>query len=237
MNDTLHSATILIIEDDASLTACMSDALRQRSFSVQSVSDGYVAKSIVMKQTVDLVILDLTLPGADGREVLDSIRSHNPFLPVLLISGRLAIDERVGCLEQGADDFLPKPFSLAELVARVSSLLRRSNQQQTVRFGEIRLDRMSRRVSSNGQSVDLTHREYLLLQFLIENAGHIVTRAELLKSVWGLGFDPKTNIVDVYMTYLRKKLDPSDASRYIRTHRGKGYEFVTKADRVFGAAG
>lgn len=222
------SVNILLIEDDPNLSACVADALKLRGFTVQTISDGYVAKSVVTKDVVDLIILDLGLPGYDGRDVLDCIRANNPFVPVLLMSGRAAVDERVGCFEQGADDFLPKPFSLAELAARTDALLRRCSRAQILRFEDLSVDMATRRLTMGARSEELTQKEFLLLQHLSENAGRIVSRSDLLRRVWGMNFDPSTNVVDVYVTYLRKKLDPCNPMRFIKTHRGKGYEWTVK---------
>ena len=217
---------ILVIEDDASLAGCVKEALEARGYSVSVVPDGQVAKNLVMNEGVDLVILDLTLPGADGHEVLQSIRAKNASIPVLLMSGRGAVEEKVGCFEEGADDFVPKPFALAELCARVDAHLKRAKRQMFLELKGLRLDLVTRRLLKDGQSVDLTAREFLLLEYLAKNAGQVISRIQLLKAVWGMNFDPRTNVVDVYINYIRKKLDPSNPFRYIRTHRHRGYEFA-----------
>lgn len=217
---------ILVIEDDLALAGVVKEALEEQGYSAHIVPDGQVAKNLMVNDNVDLIILDLTLPGADGHEVLQSVRSRNPSVPVLLMSGRSALEERIGCFQEGADDFLPKPFAIVELCARVHAILKRCKQNRILEVNGLRLDLVSRRLLKKGLSVDLTAREFLLLEHMAKKPGHIISRLELLKAVWGMDFDPRTNVVDVYVNYLRKKLDPANPYKYIRTHRNRGYEFA-----------
>jgi DNA-binding response OmpR family regulator len=174
----------------------------------------------------DLVVLDLGLPRLDGVAILRSVRTRKPSMPILVLTGRTRVEERVHCLDLGADDFLSKPFSFSELSARIRALLRRSRlpSESVLTVEDLKLDRVERRVERAGRRVELTSKEFALLEYMMRNAGRRVTRAMIIEHVWNLSFDTCTNVVDVYVNYLRRKIDDGFALRLIHTIRGVGYE-------------
>ncbi len=184
------------------------------------------AESLVGEADFDLVILDLVLPKIDGLEVLKEIRVHKPSLPVLILSGLARVEDRVKGLDLGADDYLTKPFSFSELSARVRTLLRRTpiGSGVILRVEDLELDRVERAVRRAGRRIELTPREFALLEYLMRNAGRCVTRAMIVEHVWNFSFDTMTNVVDVYINYLRKKVDQDAANRLIHTVRAVGYQ-------------
>jgi DNA-binding response OmpR family regulator len=172
------------------------------------------------------VVLDLNLPKMDGVAVLQALRPTKPQLPVLVLTARSRVEDRVSCLDSGADDVLIKPFSFTELAARVRALLRRGRPVADVvlRIADLELNRVERRVERAGKRVDLTSKEFSLLEYLMRNAGRRITRTMIIEHVWNLSFDTATNVVDVYINYLRRKIDDGHAPRLIHTVRGVGYE-------------
>jgi DNA-binding response OmpR family regulator len=219
------SARILIVEDDVSLGKFLSRALKQKCFSVEVSLDGEAAWEALQNSTYDLVILDLNLPGMDGMELLKRVRLTQPALPLLVLTARNRTEDLVLALEQGADDCLIKPFSLLELLARIGGLLRRgsSSAVSSSKIGNLSIDREQHRVVRGERIIDLTPREFAILECLMDNAGKTVSRAALMRDVWNIPFDPTTNIVDVYMKYLRDKIDIEGEVKLLRTVRGVGY--------------
>jgi len=219
------SARILIVEDDVSLGKFLSRALKQKLFSVEISLDGEVAWEALQNSIYDLVILDLNLPRMDGMELLKRVRLTQPALPLLVLTARNRTEDMVLALEQGADDCLIKPFSLLELLARIGGLLRRgsSSAVSSSKIGNLSIDREQHRVVRGERTIDLTPREFAILECLMDNAGKTVSRASLMRDVWNIPFDPTTNIVDVYMKYLRDKIDIEGEVKLLRTVRGVGY--------------
>jgi DNA-binding response OmpR family regulator len=217
---------ILVVEDDKPVASFVRRGLESEQYAVDLAWDGEDAQSLVGEANFDLVILDLILPKIDGLEVLKKIRSRKPSPPVLILSGRAAVEDRVKGLDLGADDYLTKPFSFSELSARVRALLRRPPNPLGIvlRVEELELDRAERVVRRAGRRVDLTPREFALLEYLMRNAGRCVTRAMIIEHVWNFSFDTMTNVVDVYINYLRKKIDQGFESKLIHTVRNVGYE-------------
>jgi DNA-binding response OmpR family regulator len=174
----------------------------------------------------DLLILDLNLPGLDGLGVLKSLRQRKPSLPVMILTARSRVEDRVQCLDMGADDYLVKPFSFLELSARARALLRRCHlpSESVLAVRDLRLDRVERRVERSGRRIDLTTKEFALLEYLMRNVGRRLTRAMIIEHVWNLTFDSTTNVVDVYINYLRRKVDDGFPFPLIHTVRGVGYE-------------
>jgi two-component system copper resistance phosphate regulon response regulator CusR len=174
----------------------------------------------------NLMVLDLNLPQIDGVSVLRSLHSAKPNLPIVVLTARSRVEDRVKCLDAGADDYLIKPFAFAELAARIRVLLRRGRlpSESVLTFADLTLDRIERRVHRAGKRIELTTKEFALLECLMRNVGHRVTRAMILESVWNLASDTNTNVVDVYVNYLRKKVDGAATHRLIHTVRGVGYE-------------
>jgi len=217
---------ILVVEDDASLASLLRKGLEAEHYAVDVASDGDDARWLASENDFDLMILDLNLPKMDGIAVLHLVRPQKPSLPVLVVTGRSRIEDRVHSLDCGADDCLTKPFSYTELSARVRALLRRHpvTREAVLRVADLELNRVERWVKRAGKRIELTAKEFGLLEYLLRNAGHRVTRAMIVEHVWNLSFDTGTNIVDVYINYLRKKIDAGFTPRLIHTVRGVGYE-------------
>jgi DNA-binding response OmpR family regulator len=221
---------VLVVEDDPALAVFLQKGLMLEGHEVDRVSDGDAALETAAQQAPDLVVLDLGLPRRDGTEVLEILRRDFPSSLVLVLTGRSKVDERVRCLDLGADDFVLKPFSFHELMARCRALLRRRDRfaDPMLRFGGVELNRMERTVSYEGSWVELTAKEFALLEFLMLRRGASCSRAELLTEVWRSTTEAGTNVVDVYITYLRKKLaaahpDEDVWTSAIETVRGVGY--------------
>ncbi len=217
---------ILVAEDDAPLAEFLNQRLQQERFTVQVVSDGAEAQRLVSDQVYDLVILDLNLPGAAGLDVLQEIRSKKPDLPVVILTGSGMVEERVRGLDAGADDYLAKPFVFAELAARIRAVLRRGNRhaRAVLRVEDLELERVTRTVRRDNHNIELSPREFALLEFLMCHEGQPVSRTAIVEQVWKIHFDPITNIVDVYINYLRRKVDSGYSRALIRTIRGVGYQ-------------
>jgi len=219
---------ILVVEDDPRMAMLLARALRETGYAVDVVADGNHAIEHASFGTYDLMILDIMLDGPDGFIVCRSVRQGESNLPILMLSARSEIQDRVRGLEQGADDYLPKPFAVEELRARVGALLRRRSlpPQITLKVGDIRLDRGKRSVEVRGRLVELTAKEYSLLEYILLNRGRIVTRREIAEHVWDEHFDPFSNLIEVYIGRLRQKIDafskPGEAS-FLTTRRGEGY--------------
>jgi DNA-binding response OmpR family regulator len=217
---------ILVAEDDAPLADFLCQQLQQEQFSVQVVSDGIAAQQLASDQSYDLVLLDLTLPGAQGLDVLRVIRSKKPDLPVLIVTGANKVEERVRGLDAGADDYVAKPFDFSELSARIRAVLRRGSRSQraVLQIEDLQLDRMAHAVRRGGHELALSPKEFALLELLMRNEGRPVSRAAIIAEVWKLNLDTMTNVVDVYINYLRRKVDFGSDRTLIRTIRGVGYQ-------------
>jgi DNA-binding response OmpR family regulator len=200
--------------------------LVQEQFAVQLASDGIEAQRLAANQAFDLVTLDLNLPGAAGLEVLRSIRSRKPDLPVMVMTGSSVVEERVRGLDAGADHYVAKPFAFAELAARIRAVLRRGNRpaNSVLTVADLAVDRVNHTVHRGGHNIDLSPKEFALLEFLMRHAGQPVTRTSIVEQVWKLNFDTTTNVVDVYINYLRRKVDIGYDHALIRTVRGVGYQ-------------
>jgi DNA-binding response OmpR family regulator len=215
---------LLIAEDDKALGLFLSRGLEADGHRVHLVHDGGTAIAAFRQDLPDLTILDLNMPVRDGEQVLDEVRLVDTDLPVLVLTARQEVDTRVRCLDHGADDLMIKPFSLHELRARCRVLLRRKREAKLMlRVGDLELDRMEHSARRCGESIELTNKEFALLERLLLNRGQCVTRVELLESVWNFEPAQTTNIVDVYINYLRRKLKDPAPGRLIRTVRGQGY--------------
>ena len=218
-------ARILIAEDDPLIGAFLEKGLRANGYSTFLADDGEKAQSLSLTDEFDLLILDMGLPQREGFQVLQDLRSRGKKLPVLVLTGRSERDV-VMCLKAGADDYMRKPFHFDELLARVQTRLRSKGTAETnvLEAGEIRVDLRSRRTTVNGRAVELTAREFALLETLLRHAGQVLSRGQLLSNVWGYSFDPTSNVVDVYVNSLRKKL----GGDVIETVRGAGYRLQTR---------
>ena len=215
---------ILIVEDEPGIASFLEKGLRAEGFTTMIVEDGISAAEIARDDSFDLLILDLGLPGKDGREVLTEIRRRGERMPVIILTARKSIQDTVGGLEGGADDYVTKPFSFQEVLARVRVRLRDTpaTDSTVLEAGEIRLDLRTRKASVDGRDIDLSAREFALAETLMEHPGQVLSREQLLSHVWGYDFAPGSNVVDVYVGYLRRKLGDDT----IQTVRGMGYRFV-----------
>ena len=216
---------ILIAEDDLPVAKFLSSSLAAEQYEVRIAPSGNDVLRMIEDGPCDLLVLDLNLPGKSGLEVLRDVRSVKRRLPVLILTGNARVEDRVGGLDSGADDYLTKPFAFSELSARVRALLRRSDLpfDPVLRSLDLELDRVQRTVRRNGCPIDLTPKEFALLEYLMLNAGKNVSRSTIIQEVWKISSDTMTNVVDVYINYLRKKIDAGAPQRLIHTVRGAGY--------------
>jgi DNA-binding response OmpR family regulator len=218
---------ILVIEDEPAIADFLERGLRAEGYSVICVGDGEAGEAVVKAEDVALVILDVMLPGKDGFAVLEEIRRENTTLPVLLLSARDQVRDKVQGLDKGATDYVTKPFSFDELVARVRAHLRLPSQAQTtvLEAGGVTVELLERRVTRAGSDVSLSTREFDLLVYFMRHANQVLSREQILSAVWGYSFDPGTNVVDVYVGYLRRKLSGTGGPAPIDTLRSLGYRF------------
>jgi two-component system response regulator QseB len=216
---------ILIAEDEPRLASFLEKGLRSNGFVTSVAEDGTKASMMARDDEFDLLVLDLGLPGKDGTEVLRELRASGQRMPVIILTARDDVSDKVGGLEGGADDYVTKPFRFEELLARVRARLRdeRTVERTVLRAGSVVLDLRTRRAATDGRTVDLTAREFTMLEVLIRHAGQVLSREQLLSHVWGYDYDPGSNVVDVYIGYLRRKL----GSNSIETVRGMGYRLIT----------
>ena len=216
---------ILIAEDEPRLASFLEKGLRSNGFVTSVAEDGVKASMMARDDEFDLLVLDLGLPGKDGTEVLRELRASGQRMPVIILTARDDVSDKVVGLEGGADDYVTKPFRFEELLARVRARLRdeRTVERTVLRAGTVVLDLRTRRAATDGRTVDLTAREFTMLEVLIRHAGQVLSREQLLSHVWGYDYDPGSNVVDVYIGYLRRKL----GSNSIETVRGMGYRLIT----------
>jgi two-component system copper resistance phosphate regulon response regulator CusR len=216
---------LLLVEDDRKLAGFVARGLRAEHFAVDVAADGIEGQRYLDTYAYDLLILDLALPRLSGGQLLKRIRLHRSMLPVLVLTARDATEDKVAQFEAGADDYLTKPFDFAELVVRVRALLRRTPVQRTdaLRIADLELDRSTQQVRRGGRRIELTAKEYALLEYLMSSAGRVFSRAMILEHVWDQSFEGVTNIVDVYVRYLRRKIDDPFPVHLIHTVRGVGY--------------
>jgi DNA-binding response OmpR family regulator len=218
---------ILIAEDDAPLASFIAKAFNSEDHVTEIAPTGDDALQRIQRGGFDLLILDLNLPVISGSEVLRKVRSTNADIPILILTATDEVTERVACLDAGADDYLTKPFSFSELSARIRAVLRRKNRpgQAFLKVADLELDYLQRTVHRAGRTIELTPKEFGLLEYFMRNPGRRITRNMIIEHVWKLAPDTMTNVVDVYVNYLRKKIDEGASVKLIRTIRGVGYEF------------
>lgn len=227
---------LLIAEDDKALGLFLTRGLEADGHRIHLVLDGGAAVEAFREEMPDLTILDLNMPVKDGEQVLDEVRQIDADLPVLILTARQEVETRIHCLDRGADDLMVKPFSLHELRARCRALLRRKREARLrLRAGDLELDRLDHTARRAGQPVILTNKEFALLEHLMLNRGQCVSRVELLDSVWNMEPAQTTNIVDVYVNYLRRKLQDPPPGQLIRTVRGQGYMVPAESDLALAA--
>jgi len=218
---------ILIVEDDRKVARFLERGLREEGYVVDVANDGRDGLVKAHVHDYDLLVLDVMLPGKTGLEIIRDLRSREESVPVLLLTARDAQEDIVAGLNAGADDYLTKPFGFDELVARIRALLRRGGSARPDRlmYDDVELDRVSHRATRRGERLDLTPKEFQLLEFLLLNTERVVRRTELLEKVWDLNFDPMSNVVDVHMGHLRRKLKKAGGDTLVQTVRGVGYCF------------
>lgn len=222
------SARLLVVDDEPALREALQSSLEFEGYLVETVNDGQAALESLERESYDAVLLDVMMPRLDGLTACRRLRACGNHVPVLMLTARDAVGDRVSGLDAGADDYLVKPFELDELLARVRALLRRSavhsgGQAQLLVFEDLRLDQGSREITRGGHALDLTRTEYLLLEFFLTHPRQVLTREQILAHVWGFDFEPTSNSLDVYVMYLRRKTEVAGLSRLIHTVRGVGY--------------
>lgn len=216
----------LIIEDDRTIADFVARGLREAGFAVDVAADGEEGLELALDQNPDVAIVDLMLPRRDGLSVIDELRRRGRTTPVLILSARRSVDDRVRGLQAGGDDYLTKPFAFAELLARVQALVRRASrapEPTTLSVADLALDLLTRKVTRAGTPIELRPREFALLEYLMRNAGKVVSKTMILSHVWEYNFDPQTNIVDVLVSRLRDRIDRPFEKKLLQTVRGVGY--------------
>jgi len=217
---------ILLVEDEKKVASFIQRGLEEERYQVEVAHDGPTGASLAVSESYDAIILDIQLPGMDGLEVLRSLRGRGITTPVLMLTVRDSVEDKVTALDSGGDDYLTKPFAFAELLARLRALIRRGQQRgaedRLEAFG-ISMDLRTHRVTRDGEAVELTGKEYALLELFLRHPGQVLTRTMISEQIWGYHFDSFTNVIDVYVNYLRKKLDQNGRPRLIHTVRGVGY--------------
>lgn len=223
---------LLIVEDDAVAAEVLAKGLREHAYAVDVAVDGRAALDRALLYEYDLIVLDIMLPEIDGLEVCRRIRKRGIAVPIIMLTARGGIEERVEGLDAGADDYLPKPFHFSELLARIRALLRRGPVlgPSVQRVADLSIDTRTRHVERNGQRIELTAKEYTLLTYLTRRRDQVVTRADISEHVWDEHFDPTSNVIDVYVQRLRRKVDDGHGQRLIHTRRGAGYVLSEKLD-------
>lgn len=217
---------LLIVEDDKKLAAFITKGFRESGFAVDHCADGEEGVIMATGNEYDAAIIDIMLPSLDGLSLIKEMRKKRITTPVLILSAKGSVDDRVKGLQTGGDDYLAKPFAFAELHARIQALIRRGSQsaeESSLVIGDVTLDLLARRVTRAGHKIDLHSREFALLEYLMRNAGRVVTKTMILNHIWDYSFDPQTNVVDVLVCRLRNKIDKEFTRKLIQTRRGMGY--------------
>jgi two-component system OmpR family response regulator len=217
---------VLVVEDDPAIGAFVVNGLREAGFTVDHATDGDTGLTLAVSEPYDAAVIDLMLPKRDGLGVIEDVRKANIQTPVLILTAKRSVDDRVRGLQLGGDDYLTKPFAFPELLARVQALIRRASrapESPRLAVGDLTLDRLTRRVERQGREIELRPREFALLELLMRNAGRVVSKTMILSQVWGYSFDPGSNVVDVLVFRLRDKIDRGFESPLLHTVRGIGY--------------
>jgi two-component system, OmpR family, response regulator len=217
---------ILVVEDDERISSFVVNGLKQEGYAVDSAKDGAEGLLFLTTAQYDAAVLDIMLPKLDGLSVLDKIRQRKILTPVIILSAKRSVDDRVQGLQRGGDDYLTKPFAFSELLARIHALFRRSTpsaETTSLTIGDLNVSLLTREVRRGQNSIELQPREFALLEYLMRNAGHVVSKTMILEHVWDYSFDPQTNVVDVLVCRLRNKIDRNFEQKLIHTIRGVGY--------------
>ena len=218
---------ILLVEDEERISSFVRKGLQEQRFDVEVCADGNEAYTLATTQHYDVIVLDIMLPGRDGLSILKNLRKEKYTVPVILLTARSALDERIEGLNLGADDYLTKPFYVEELIARIHAVARRMSDEKSslLQAGDLVVNLLTREVKRGTTSIKLTTREFSLLEYLMRSPGRVYTRTQILEHIWGYDFDPNTNFIDVHIQRLRKKICPDDREQPIETIRGVGYRF------------
>ncbi len=222
---------ILVVEDDKQTAQFISKGLRQEGFTVDHASAGEEGLNLALTEPYDAAVIDIMLPGLDGLSVIDEIRRSGNKIPVIVLSAKSSVDDRIRGLQAGGDDYLVKPFAFSELVARIHALIRRATREcepTTLSVGNLKMDLARRKVFRNGISIDLQPKEFALLEYLMRNAGRVVSKTMIMEHVWNYNFDPRTTVVESRVCRLRDKVDRPFAGKLIHTMRGVGYVLEEK---------
>ena len=219
---------ILVIEDELKVARFLKKGLEAEGYEVETAADGKSGEKLARTEAYDLILLDVLLPQKGGFDVLRDLRKDEIRIPILMLTARSTTEDIVGGLDQGADDYLTKPFAFTELLARIRSLMRRGTVKTKLKYIDLALDTIAHKASRAGKGIELTAREYALLEYFMRNRGKLISRQELSKEIWGYNFDPGTNVVDVYVNHLRNKIDTDFAVKLLQTERGKGYYLSDK---------
>jgi len=217
---------ILLVEDDEKIAAFIAKGLKEAGYTVDRAADGIDGLHLALTETYDAGIFDIMLPGIDGLKIIEKMRGSGINMPLIILSARHSVDDRIHGLQTGADDYLIKPFSFSELLARVQALIRRSRgttEPTGLSLGDLSLNLLTREVTRANRNIELQPREFSLLQFLLQNAGKAVSKTAILEHIWGYNFDPNTNAVDVLVCRLRAKIDKQFQTKLLHTLRGVGY--------------
>ncbi len=219
---------ILVIEDEEKVARFIKKGLEAEGYEVETASDGKTGERMARTENYELILLDVLLPKKDGFEIVRDLRKDEIRTPVLMLTARSNTEDIISGLDQGADDYLTKPFAFNELLARIRSLMRRGTVKTRLKYSDLILDTVAHKAHRAGRPIDLTTREYTLLEYFMRNRSRLITREELAKEIWGYTFDPGTNVVDVYVNHLRKKIDAESEQKLLQTERGKGYYLAEK---------
>ena len=217
---------ILVVEDDKKIASLVVRGMKQAGFAVDHAENGEDALHLALSEPYDAAIIDVMLPKLDGLTIIERMRQRKILTPVIVLSAKRSVDDRVRGLQTGGDDYLVKPFSFSELLARVHALIRRASHEaepSRLIIGELTLNLLTREVTRAGKKIDLQPREFSLLEYLMRNSGRVVSKTMIIEHVWGYNFDPQTNVVDVLVSRLRNKVDRDFEDQLIYTHRGVGY--------------
>jgi DNA-binding response OmpR family regulator len=217
---------ILVVEDDKKIASFIVKGLRQAGFTVDHADNGQTGVELALASSYDAAVIDVMLPQLDGLSLIERLRQHKVRTPVIILSAKRSVDDRIKGLQRGGDDYLTKPFSFAELLARLHALIRRANHESDpTRFvvGDLSLDLLTREVLRGGVKIDLQPREFALLELLMRHNGRVISKTMIIEQVWGYSYDPMTNIVDVLVSRLRNKIDRDFDTKLIQTYRGVGY--------------
>ena len=227
---------ILLVEDDLAIASAVQEALVMSHYAVDHVADGEAAEELVAINDYDTIVLDWGIPGKSGIELLRGWREESVETPVLMLTGRTGVDDRIDGLDSGADDYLTKPFSVAELLARVRSLIRRGERAAQVRLcaDDVEMERASRQVTVGGEAIELSPKEFALLEYLLHRVGEVVSRTEISEHVWDDSFDAMSNVIDVTVHRLRRKIDGGREAALLQTVKGVGYVLKSERRTVLG---